>query len=77
LVAEMPPETAKQPGSGRSQTRGRVLEAAITTLVSGAVGLLDRLREMLSHLNANRVTPEALFDAVRPAAMMIDAFRRK
>jgi AcrR family transcriptional regulator len=205
----MPPETAKQPGSGRSQTRGRVLEAAITTLatqgfsrttarsvaavggfapgviyyhfdslddlfvaaarytsterlaryrertggVSGAVELLDRLRElyredqsnghvaavqelvaaaassprlaeqvreqgelwqttaeelirgqlggqpfealvpvrelaaaavgaylgleMLSHLNANRVTPEALFDAARPAAMMIDAFRRK
>jgi AcrR family transcriptional regulator len=62
----------------RGQVRGQVFEALVPVreLATLAVGAYLGL-EMLSHLHANRVTPEALFDAARPAAVMIDAFRRK
>jgi hypothetical protein len=59
--------------------RGRRHAAAawlLVELAAAAVGGYLGL-EMLSHLHANRVTPGALFDAARPAAVMIDAFRRK
>src|ERR1017187_10093908 len=58
--------------------RGQMFEALVPVreLAAAAVGAYLGL-EMLSHLHANRVSTEALFDAVRPAAVMIDAFRRK
>lgn len=62
----------------RTQIRGQMFEALVPVreLATAAVGAYLGL-EMLSHLHANRVTPQALFDAARPAAAMIDAFRRK
>ncbi len=62
----------------RGLIRGHVFEALVPVreLAAAAVGGYLGL-EMLSHLNANRVTPEALFDAAIPAAMLIDAFRPK
>jgi AcrR family transcriptional regulator len=61
----------------RGQLSGQAFEALVPVreLAAAAVAAYLGL-EMLSHLNANRVTPEELFDAVRPVAMMIDAFRR-
>lgn len=61
----------------RGQVRGQVFEALVPVreLAAAAVGAYLGL-EMLSRLHASRVTPEAFFDAVRPAAEMIDAFRR-
>jgi AcrR family transcriptional regulator len=62
----------------RTQIRGQIFEALVPVreLATAAVGAYLGL-EMLSHLHANLATPEALFDAARPAAAMIDAFRRK
>lgn len=62
----------------RGQIRGQMFEALVPVreLAAAAVGAYLGL-EMLSHLHADRVTPGALFDAARPAAVMIDAFRRK
>jgi AcrR family transcriptional regulator len=62
----------------RAQIRGQMFEALVPVreLAAAAVGAYLGL-EMLSHLHADRATPEALFDAARPAAAMIDAFRRK
>jgi len=62
----------------RTQIRGQIFEALVPVreLATAAVGAYLGL-EMLSHLHANRATPEALFDAARPVAAMIDAFRRK
>jgi hypothetical protein len=48
----------------------------VREVAAAAVGAYLGL-EMLSHLHANRVTPEELFAAARPAAIMVDAFRRK
>ena len=48
----------------------------VRELAAAAVGAYLGL-EMLSHLHANRVSTEALFDAAMPAAVMIDAFRGK
>jgi AcrR family transcriptional regulator len=61
----------------RGQIRGQMFEALVPVreLAAAAVGAYLGL-EMLSHLHANRVNPEALFAAARPAAVMIDAFRR-
>jgi hypothetical protein len=47
----------------------------VRELATAAVGAYLGL-EMLSHLNASSVTPEALFDAALPAAALIDALRR-
>jgi AcrR family transcriptional regulator len=62
----------------RTQIRGQMFEALVPVreLATAAVGAYLGL-EMLSHLHADRATPDALFDAAIPAAMMIDAFRRK
>jgi AcrR family transcriptional regulator len=62
----------------RGQLRGQVFEALVPVpeLAAAAVGAYLGL-EMLSHLHANRVTPEELFAAARPAAIMVDAFRGK
>jgi AcrR family transcriptional regulator len=59
------------------QVRGQIFEALVPVreLAAAAVGAYLGL-EMLSRLHASRVTPEALFDSARPAAEMIDAFRR-
>jgi AcrR family transcriptional regulator len=61
----------------RGQIRGQVFEALVPVreLAAAAVGAYLGL-EMLSHLHADRVSPEALFDAAMPAAVMIDALRR-
>lgn len=61
----------------RGQVRGQAFEALVPVreLAAAAVGAYLGL-EMLSRHHASRVTPEALFSAVRPAAVMIDAFRR-
>jgi AcrR family transcriptional regulator len=62
----------------RAQLRGQMFEALVPVreLAAAAVGAYLGL-EMLSHLHADRATPEALFEAALPAATMIDAFRRK
>jgi len=62
----------------RGQIRGQLFEALVPVreLAAAAVGAYLGL-EMLSHLHADPVTPEALFAAALPAATMIDAFRRK
>jgi AcrR family transcriptional regulator len=61
----------------RGQIRGQMFEMLVPVreLATAAVGAYLGL-EMLSHLNASPVTPEALFDAALPAAALIDAFRR-
>jgi AcrR family transcriptional regulator len=61
----------------RAQIRGQMFEALVPVreLATAAVGAYLGL-EMLSHLSASPVTLEALFDAARPAAALIDAFRR-
>lgn len=61
----------------RGLVRGQVFEALVPVreLAATAVGAYLGL-EMLSRHRASRATPEAFFDAVRPAAEMIDAFRR-
>jgi hypothetical protein len=76
-------EQVREQGGLRQTTaeeliRGQMFEALVPAreLAAAAVGAYLGL-EMLSHLQANRVTPEALFAAARPAAVMIDAFRRK
>ena len=60
----------------RGQIRGQVFEALVPVreLAAAAVGAYLGL-EMLSHLHAGRVAPDALFGAALPAAKMIDAFR--
>jgi AcrR family transcriptional regulator len=62
----------------RGQLRGQPFEALVPVreVAAAAVGAYLGL-EMLSHLHANRVTPEELFAAARPAAILVDAFRRK
>jgi len=61
----------------RGQIRGQAFEAFVPVreLAAAAVGAYLGL-EMLSRLHASRVTPEVFFDAARPGAAMIDAFRR-
>jgi AcrR family transcriptional regulator len=61
----------------RGLVRGQVFEALVPVreLAAAAVGAYLGL-EMLSRHRASRATPEALFDAARPAAEMIDAFHR-
>ena len=61
----------------RQQIRGQLFEALVpvSELAAAAVGAYLGL-EMLSHLHAERADPQALFDSARPAATMIDAFRR-
>ena len=61
----------------RTQIRGQMFEALVPVreLAAAAVGMYLGL-EMLSHLQAERVTPEELVNAALPAATMIDAFRR-
>jgi AcrR family transcriptional regulator len=61
----------------RRQIRGQAFEAfvPVVELAATAVGAYLGL-EMLSRHHANRATPEALFDAARPAAALFDAFRQ-
>ena len=61
----------------RGQIRGQAFEAFVPVreLAATAVGAYLGL-EMLSRRHASRTTPEALFNAARPAAAMIDAFRQ-
>jgi hypothetical protein len=47
----------------------------VRELAAAAVGAYLGL-EMLSRHHASQTSPEAFFDAARPAAEMIDAFRR-
>src|ERR1035441_4148587 len=80
-AAASPPRLAHQRPAEEligGQIRGQMFEALVPVreLAAAAVGAYLGL-EMLSHLHANRVSTEALFDAARPAAVMIDAFRRK
>jgi AcrR family transcriptional regulator len=60
----------------RGQIRGQVFETLVPVreLAAAAVGAYLGL-EMLSHLHAGPVAPEALFAAALPAATMIDALR--
>jgi AcrR family transcriptional regulator len=57
--------------------RGQAFEALVPVreLAAAAVGAYLGLG-MLSRHHASRATPDALFNAARPAAAMIDAFRR-
>jgi AcrR family transcriptional regulator len=61
----------------RGQVRGQAFEALVPVreLAAAAVGAYLGLG-MLSRHHASRATPEALFNAARLAAAMIDAFRR-
>lgn len=61
----------------RGQIRGQVFEGLVPVreLAAAAVGAYLGL-EILSRHHASHANPEALFDAARPAAEMIDAFRR-
>ena len=61
----------------RGQIRGQAFEAFVPVreLAAAAVGAYLGL-EMLSRHHASYATPEALFQAARPAAAMIDAFRK-
>jgi AcrR family transcriptional regulator len=61
----------------RGQIRGQAFEAFVPVreLAAAAVGAYLGL-EMLSRHHASCATPEALFQAARPAAAMIDAFRK-
>jgi AcrR family transcriptional regulator len=60
----------------RGQISGQLFESLVPVreLAAAAVGAYLGL-EMLSHLQADHATPEALLDAARPVAAMIDAFR--
>jgi AcrR family transcriptional regulator len=61
----------------REQMRGQGFEALVPVreLAAAAVGAYLGL-QMLSRHHASQANPEALLDAARPAAEMIDAFRR-
>jgi AcrR family transcriptional regulator len=62
----------------RGQIRGQLFEPLVPVREVAAAAVAAYLGlEMLSHLHADQITPDALFDAALPAARMIDAFSRR